>query len=823
MTPTHSSADHVEWIAQARRQAERARSSAGSFDAAGSGASLAASMRPVLLGYDIRREVHRGGQGVVYEALQQSTGQTVALKVLREGPFAGGNDRQRFDREVSILATLNHRHIVRIIDRGAAAGSDYLVMDYVDGRPIDRYVREHDLSLRDRLRLFAEVCDAVSAAHQRGVIHRDLKPGNILIDSAGEPRVLDFGLAKTTADGDVVHATQTGQFIGSLPWASPEQSLGQHSDVDVRSDVYSLGVVLYQLLTGQFPYTTVGDLSEVLNRIRTAEPIRPRTIEREIDDDTETIVLKSLQKDPTRRYQSVGELARDVRHYLAREPIEAKRDSGWYLLRKSLYRHRAATSIAAAFVIVVTGAAIALSVLYARSRALVSELESSSLKVASEATKSQQVAGFAQQMLAGIDPATAGGMDKKLMRVVLDNAAKRVDTELTDQPEVEAAVRDTIGRAYMAIGELSSAQTHLARALELRQQQLGPEALESLASAEVMAELRREQNNDKDAEPLARSAYEGRRRLLGDDHPDTLRSMSLLAEVLEGQGRNEEAEKLNRATLDARRRVLGETDPDTLTSMNNLGQVLWSLNRRDEGERLMRESVEIQERTLGEEHPHTLRSLNNLAVMAAEAGRPEESLKLHERNLVIRRRVFGDGHPDTVNSIANLGELYRTVGRLEESERLLREAVASRRRIIGGDDQDVALYLASLASIAGARKDFPAAESAFREALAIYQRKLPADHWYIESAKFSLAVSIASQKRFAEAEPLLLESSERVLSKPEVAANWRPGIYSQLTRFYENWDVAEPGTGKREKAAEWAAKLEALRAATSAPAAASPP
>jgi len=823
MTPTHSSADHVEWIAQARRQAERARPSAGSSAADGNGASLASSMRPVLLGYAIRREVHRGGQGVVYEALQQSTGRTVALKVLREGPFAGGNDRQRFDREVSILATLNHRHIVRIIDRGAAAGSDYLVMDYVDGRPIDRYVREHDLSLRDRLQLFADVCDAVSAAHQRGVIHRDLKPGNILIDSAGEPRVLDFGLAKTTADGDVVHATQTGQFIGSLPWASPEQSLGQHADVDVRSDVYSLGVVLYQLLTGQFPYSTVGNLGEVLNRIRTAEPIRPRTIEREIDDDTETIVLKCLHKDPARRYQSVGELARDVRHYLANEPIEAKRDSGWYLLRKSLYRHRAATSIAAAFVLVVTVAAIALSVLYARSRALVGQLETSSRKVASEAAKSQQVASFAQQMLAGIDPATAGGMDKKLMRVVLDNAAKRVDTELADSPEVEAAVRRTIGKAYQAIGEYALAQQQVERTVDLHRRSQGENDAGTLKAMDDLAMIYWESGKSADAEKLSRAVLEIRRSTQGPDHPDTLLTMAILTEALHSQGDLEQAEALARETFERRIRVLGPEDPETLSSMNNLAGVLNSARRFDEAEPIYKQVFEGEKRVKGENHPDTLRTMSNLGALYHRSGRLGDAEPIFREIFATMKRVLGDDHPDTLLALGNLAVLLSAKGDYDQAEAILRSLIQSERRVLSAPNPTFANHLVSLASLVSNKGEHADAEALLREAIAINDSALPEAHPQRWTTRLALGICLARMKRFQDSEDLLVPGLEAIEGRSEIHQNWTISSIKTLVEMYDAWDVAEPGTGKIEKAAEWRRKLEAARAATQPSAPASQP
>ncbi|MCK4341281.1 MAG: protein kinase [Phycisphaerae bacterium] len=284
-------------------------------------------------GYKILKEIHRGGQGVVYQALQKSTKRKVAIKVMKEGPFAGTADKARFDREVQVLGQLKHSNIVAIHETGVAAGCHFFVMDYISGQPLDVYMQSGKRSVDETAALFAKICEAVNAAHVRGIIHRDLKPGNIRIDEHGEPHILDFGLAKTVTPDDSSLMTLTGQFIGSLPWASPEQAEGQPSKIDVRTDVYSLGVLFHQMLTGKFPYEVVGNMRDVLDRIMNAAPARPSTIRKQINGEIETIVLKCLQKDSERRYQSAGDLARDLEHYLAGEPIEARRDSALYLFR----------------------------------------------------------------------------------------------------------------------------------------------------------------------------------------------------------------------------------------------------------------------------------------------------------------------------------------------------------------------------------------------------------------------------------------------------------------------------------------------------------
>ncbi len=332
-------------------------------------------------GYEIVRAIHRGGQGAVYLAIQMATKRRVAIKVLHGGPFAGSTGRARFEREIQILGQLNHPNIVKIHDSGQTPGGEFFyVMDYISGRGLDELIRpgEKRQAIPEMLHLFARLCEGVNAAHLRGVIHRDLKPQNIRVDSSGEPIVVDFGLAKVGVP-DVVEdeesgtahlMSMTGQFVGSLPWASPEQATGSPGEIDMRSDVYSLGVVLYQLLTGRFPYEVVGNMRDVLDNILKAEPTRPSTIRRQINDEVETIVLKCLHKDKDRRYQSAGELARDIRRYLNGEPIEAKRDSGWYVITKTLRRHRGRVAFVGVVCVLIVGWSISAGFLLANEREL---------------------------------------------------------------------------------------------------------------------------------------------------------------------------------------------------------------------------------------------------------------------------------------------------------------------------------------------------------------------------------------------------------------------------------------------------------------------
>ncbi len=425
-------------------------------------------------GFEILREIHRGGQGVVYQALQKTTRRKVAIKVIHGGPFTGSSGRARFEREVQVLGQLDHPNIVGIHDSGVTPdGSFYYVMDYISGQSLDEVLRAEEKPPVDRaLKLFIKICDAVNAAHLKGVIHRDLKPANIRIDSNGEPIVVDFGLAKI-AGPDVTEyeddtprlMTITGQFIGSLPWASPEQAQGTPGKIDVRTDVYSLGVVLYQMLTGKFPYQVVGTMRDVLDNILKAEPARPSTIRRQINNEVETIVLKCLSKERERRYQNAGELARDLRHYLAGEPIEAKRDSGLYVVTKTLQRYKAAALVAGAFVVTILVFGIVMTVLYRQAETARGEAMAATGVAKTERDKAEEERRRAQASLAaGIDLARKTVFDIQTRIKDLRGATAAREAMLKDSAEfferveqiagTDPAVLRTIAAAFDQLGDL---------------------------------------------------------------------------------------------------------------------------------------------------------------------------------------------------------------------------------------------------------------------------------------------------------------------------------------------------------------------------------
>ncbi len=412
--PPADVAAHVAGCAHCAARLERIRADnrlLSDFLSVGPGpATPSADWTPRITGYDILCETQRGGQGVVYRGVQRSTKRDVAIKLMKHGALATISDRQRFAREIEILARLQHPNIVAVHDAGVVDGCQFFVMDYVDGPPLDDAVA----ALRDAtgspaherlaniLRLFLKVCDAVHAAHLRGVMHCDLKPSNVRVDSAGEPRVLDFGLAKSIDLTVGLSVTETGQFVGSLPWASPEQVAGDRARLDLRTDVYSLGAVLYQLLTGDVAFERSSDLRKAIDRVMVEDPVPPSQRATEtlpVDEELETIVLKCLAKDPDRRYQGVNDLARDIRRYLADEPIEAKRDSAIYVLRKTLLRYRRRVAFVAAAGLMLAVLAVSLAVMYRRAAQLEAKATSAAESLASSLSASNVERGRIAAML----------------------------------------------------------------------------------------------------------------------------------------------------------------------------------------------------------------------------------------------------------------------------------------------------------------------------------------------------------------------------------------------------------------------------------------
>jgi tetratricopeptide (TPR) repeat protein len=807
--------------------------------------------------YRVTRLIASGGMGTVYEAEQDNPRRTVAIKVLHAGRLSS-SARRRFQHESQLLARLEHRGIAHVIEAGTYRNGralPYFVMDYVaDGRPITEYARANDLGVRHRLELFLEVCDAVQHGHQKAVIHRDLKPSNLLVDASGQPKVIDFGVARATdADIEVTTRTDLGQLVGTLQYMSPEQCDGDPRDIDVRSDVYALGVVLYELLCDRLPYdATHAPVHQALRVIRETTPVRPSTVQRVLRGDLETIALKALEKDRERRYQSVSALARDVRHYLAGEPIQARRDSLGYVVGKQIRRYKIAVAAAAAVVLAIAGG-LAMSLAFWQ-RALGAEanarVEAAAARI--EAAQSRAVTDLLEEMFLAADPTEgAKGLDYTVREALYD-VAESIPGSMDDRPIVEATIRAVIGRALCSWGSYESSHPHLSFALETRRRLLGDEHPDTLRSNHDMGVLNQVDRRYRDAEPHLRQAMDGRRRVLGDTHPDTLNTIRWLGYDLLQLGKLEEAEALVREAVEGQRRALGEDHPDTMRSLNQMGIVLREMGLFDEAETAFRRVVALVEARRGPDHPHTLVSLGNLGQVLAEMGRYEEAERhlrtsmvglrrvedglstehaiwkmghlFHQRGRFVeaeryyrealerRRRAHGDEHWDTLTSISSLGALLRDMERLEEAEILLREALNGRRRHYGDDHPKTLVTMDEMASVLRELGELTNAEALHRNVIDSGRRVLPAGHPTLGRFMRSYGRTLTRLRRWQEAEEALL-GAHAILSTAHGHTHDDTGrSIVALVDLYADWHDAEPATRHERARAQWRARLSDARA-----------
>jgi len=767
----------------------------------------------------------QGGMGTVYLAEQsEPIRRFVALKLIKPGM----DSRQviaRFEAERQALAMMDHPCIARIFDGGAVppglpgAGSPYFVMEYVRGGPLTEYCDARQLSLKDRLELFVRLCEAVQHAHQKGVIHRDIKPSNILVeqeDGVAAPKIIDFGVAKAMGPPltERTLVTEMGQLIGTPAYMSPEQAGMSGQDIDTRTDVYALGVLLYELLSGALPFDPQtlrgGSLAEIQRIICEVEPPKPstrlsrlgvsdravvvarnrkaesRALMRSLRHELDWIVMKCLEKDRSRRYETVNDLAADVRRYLNNEPILAGPPSAVYRVRKFVRRNRGAVVagvlVAATLVIGMISTAT-FAVRASRQRQIAQDeaarAEAAMLKEAQQRLtaernqeKAQQIQYFLQRMLESVTPATARDRDVTLLREMLDHSAKAADKELSDEPEVLAAVRSTIGITYLGLGLFDEAEKHLTASLEMR------------------------------------------RRLLGDEHIDVADNLSTLGSLKCQTGDYAGARTLLEEAVAIKRKLLAEDDSALDVTLNNLATALDNLGKLDEAEKIHREVLARRRKAFGNEHPDVAVSLNNLGFLLMNKGQHEEAEEMFREALAIRQRLYGDDHPDVALGLLNLGHLLGRTGRHAEAEPLLTKALDIRRRVSGKDHPDTGYALNGLAANYAKRNNNAAAEPLFREALPILRRAYGDTDWRVMRVTASLASSLRGLGKYREAEELLLAAQQTLEQTTEKNAQPLLGVRQNLVELYDAWHVAEPDQGHDREAAEYKAKIASSRPAT---------
>ncbi|MBK7403835.1 MAG: tetratricopeptide repeat protein [Phycisphaerales bacterium] len=684
-------------------------------------------VHPETIGaYEVVRLLGSGGMGLVYLAEGGRPRRRVALKVLRTG-IATSSVRRRFEMEAEALARLQHPGIAQVYEAGAArvgtVEMPFFAMELVDGVPLTDFARCNKLGTRERLALAAEVCDAVQHAHQRGVVHRDLKPGNVLVTPEGRPKVLDFGVARLADRSGTAFQTVTGQLIGTLAYMSPEQVVGDPDAIDARSDVYALGVILYELLAGRVPLDVrERAITEAARTIREDEPESLATLDRSLRGDIETIVRKAMEKDPDRRYQTASELAADLRRFLNEEPIVARPPSTLYQLRKFARRNKAIVAGTGAVIVVLIGGIIGTSI--GLSRALEQKTRANAAADAAmlEANKAKLAKNFLQSVLTGADTPDQGsgaGLDLTV-REVFRRAAVRAEAELVGAPEVAADVHRTIAETFALLGEGDDADAQFDLALTAARASNHPALVASVYNSMAVFECNR--GDPAEGERLGKLASAKMGEALDPDPEGEASIFNTLGLAYDGEGRVAEAKAAWESALAIAEAHLPRENESRLTAMMNLADYLATQGDLPKAIEYMEEIEQTRRRTLGVTNPTYLATIRNLAAFESKRYHLAEARALLEKLLQTSEQLYGRESPELANLQSNYGTLLRRMGDLEGSEKAYREAMRVQRLSSTPSVDRFPMLLQNLASLREELGDFAEAEKLFGEALGILRQ-----------------------------------------------------------------------------------------------------
>jgi eukaryotic-like serine/threonine-protein kinase len=689
----------------------------------------------------------------------------VAVKIIKAGRY-NESALLRFNLERQTLAIMDHPAIAKVFDAGSTAeGQPYFVMEYVPGLSITDYCDQKHLSVQERLALFIKVCDGVQHAHQKAIMHRDLKPSNILVvevDGKPMPRIIDFGIAKAISQQaeDDTMVTRAGGLVGTMGYMSPEQADPTVLDVDTRTDVYSLGVVLYELLTGVLPFDSTQWRSKpfhvMLRRLHEEDPpspstrlsadftstttaqcrnTDPRQLESLLRGDLDWITLKALEKDRARRYDTPSELGADIGRYLRNEPVVARPASTAYRTKKYVQRHKFGVAAATAMALLLIAFAVMQTIQLRR--------------ITRERDRADRVTAFMTGMFKVSNPSEARG-NAVTAREILDKSSKEIDTGLAHDPELQAQMMNVMGTVYQGLGLTSKAEPLLRRAVEIRQRILGPRNPDTLQSQNDLALAVLAESHYPEAERLSRETMETRRQVLGIEHHDTVDSMVQLARILGFESRYDEAEKLNREALEIARRKWPQ-DRLTATALSLLADTLTHEQKYPEAEKAVREALETDRRTLGSDHPSVLRDMFNLASILLDEQRYADAEAMYKELIESARRVLGPQHPGTLAAMGNLATLLEKEKRFADAEKLNRQVLAAQRQTLGPEHASTLLTMTNLGSDLIAEKNYSEAEKVLRDALAGLRRVLGPAHEFTASAAQNLARVLALEGKRDEA------------------------------------------------------------------------
>jgi len=651
--------------------------------------------------------------GIVYEAEQQNPKRPVALKVIRGGKFVDGNRIRMFQREAQTLARLKHPHIAAIYESGCTQdGRHFFAMELVRGETLNAYLTKTGEGkrltadqIRARLGLFRKIVEAVSYAHQRGVIHRDLKPSNILVLPSGtssgldspaapEPKILDFGLARIT-DTDMAvstFVTEAGQIFGTYPYMSPEQIRGNPDEIDMRTDVYSLGVILYEMLTGRLPYDIGQTNLHEIARIIIEEPPKPLAKTwaglRNPDGDIQTILSKTLEKEPGRRYQSAAALSEDVERYLQNQPILARPPSAVYQLRKMISRHKVGFGFAAGLVMLLAAFAVTMTLLSAR-------IAKEKNRAEGEAAKAEAINAFLLETLGSANPIEGAGKDVTILEA-LKSAADKIDKAFNGQPMIQAEVRQIIGVTFLRLGHYEDAETLMRSALRQLEETLDRDHPDLVPFLNSLGVLRQERGDYPEAEALQRRALAIQRKKYGDENPGVLSIQSNLALLLQDLGKNEEAADLMRRNLAADRKIWGSGHLNVGIDLNNLGNLLTKIGKAEDSEPLLREAVAILKK---ENHPALFIIMANLGDLISKKGDPAAAESILTEAVAMGLKTMGDQNQDVAKARGKYGACLIQLRKVDRAEEELLAALPILEQSLGPQNEGTQRVIRSLVEL----------------------------------------------------------------------------------------------------------------------------
>jgi serine/threonine protein kinase/tetratricopeptide (TPR) repeat protein len=733
--------------------------------------------------YRIVRSLGQGGMGEVFlaERADDQFSQQVAIKLVRRGLLSRHiQGRLRLERQ--ILATLDHPNIARLFDGGTTTeGTPYIVMEYIDGEPIDTYCDRRNLSVEARLKLFQTVCSAVHRAHQNLIVHRDLKPSNILVTADGTPKLLDFGIAKLLDERQMMHTmavTQADYRVMTPDHASPEQIQG--GLITTASDIYVLGVLLYELLSGFKPFATRGNrLGELeraiceddalapsaaikaardsghsaIEQLAVERATTPPRLQRQLSGDLDNIVAMAMRKEPERRYSSVEQLAADVDRHLRGMPVLARADSWTYRTSKFAQRHGVVVGFSTALFALLIGFSVTTQVQSKRIERERDVAEMERATAQAERERAEAVSEFLIESFQLAGPLKARG-DTITAKEILDGSARRISNELRNQPALQATLMDTMGIVYLNLGQPDDAQPLIEQSLSIRRALFGPDNLDVARSLLSLNRVYGERGELRRAEDLARESLNLTEKHAGSDSLETAINLCQLGVLERTKGETAMAEQLLQRCLDIRIARLGRENEQVADTFDNLAQIATDRQDYVTAERLHREALAIDGRVRDETHPRYIRHVLNLASVLQAKGDLAAARPLFRNAIDLYERVLGRAHPETIDAMNAYGRLLVDEGQLEEAQNLY-QAVLEADRKLRPNHYYVGYDLASLGRLAWRKKEYPRAETHLRQALDVYEKTLPPDHIYIAGAWMLLGRVFIDSKRAEEAETAL--------------------------------------------------------------------